>query len=235
MSWKHTITLNVAFAMSVMRTERVRQVAEMFGVGLDDKQFTIYDNLQFEIEQGDVFYITGESGSGKSIALRETARQLATAGLKVGSIGLASDGVLSQLFDPNLPLVDQLAPNGDMQEAIRLLSLGGINDANLVIRRPGELSDGQKYRLLLAYMLSSDADVWVADEFGAVLDRNTAKAISYQLQQAARRAGKTLIVATTHGDLVEDLNPSLILEKYYGEKVEIVRNDAETRSERAGE
>ena len=95
------------------------------------------------------------------------------------------------------------------QEAIRLLSIAGLSDAYLYIRKPAELSDGQRYRFRLAKLIEENADVWVADEFGAVLDRVTAKIVAWNLAKTARALGKTLIVATTHTDLVEELAPSL--------------------------
>ncbi len=50
----------------------------------------------------------------------------------------------------------------------------------MFIRKPNELSDGQRYRFCLAKLIESKAKVWVADEFLAVLDRTTAKVISLQ-------------------------------------------------------
>ena len=48
------------------------------------------------------------------------------------------------------------------------------------------------------------------DEFAACLDRDTAKIIAFNLQKIARQQGKAVIAATTHNDLVEDLNPSVL-------------------------
>jgi ABC-type ATPase with predicted acetyltransferase domain len=63
----------------------------------------------------------------------------------------------------------------------------------------------------------------VADEFLAVLDRVTARVIAFNLQKIARKNGATLMVATTHTDMVEDLAPNLYINKRYREKIEIVR------------
>jgi ABC-type ATPase with predicted acetyltransferase domain len=63
--------------------------------------------------------------------------------------------------------------------------------------------------------------VWVADEFMAVLDRTAAKVIAFSLQKTARKAGATVIVATTHTDMVPDLAPTLYIEKRYREKLRI--------------
>ena len=100
------------------------------------------------------------------------------------------------------------------------------------MRKPAELSDGQRYRFRLAKAIETGADVWVADEFLAVLDRTAAKVIAFSVQKAARRAGATVIVATTHTDMVPDLHPNLKIEKRFREKVRVeVFTDAAARAD----
>jgi len=202
-----------SFRTRVARSERVLAMAEAFGLGLEEKEFHVFQNLPIEIDRGDVVYITGQSGSGKSQLLRELTRQMREEGLVVADI--------DQVKLEDQALIDQIGAN--MQEAIELLSRAGINDAYLAIRRPEELSDGQRYRLRLAKLMESNADVWVADEFGAVLDRETAKVVSYNAQKLARARGVTLMVATTHTDLVEELAPTITVTKRFQERVNIVR------------
>lgn len=206
--------LDKRFTATVSRTDRVLEIAEAFGLGLDDKEFVIFDNQPLEVQQGDVVYITGQSGSGKSLALRELKTQMATEGLSVADIDEVP-------LDRDKPLIDQIGKN--TAEALSLLSIAGLNDAYLFVRKPQELSDGQRYRFRLAKIIESGAKVWVADEFLAVLDRTTAKVIAFNLQKVARKVGATLMVATTHTDMVEDLAPNLYIEKRYREKIEIVR------------
>lgn len=45
------------------------------GWALDAKEFVVFDNTPIEIEQGDIVYITGQSGGGKSTLLRKLAEQ----------------------------------------------------------------------------------------------------------------------------------------------------------------
>ena len=63
--------------------------------------------------------------------------------------------------------------------------------------------------------------MWVADEFLAVLDRATAKVIAFNLQKVARSVGATVLVATTHSDMVADLAPTVTIDKRYREKIDI--------------
>ena len=200
-----------AFSSSVERTPRVLEVAEAFGLGLTDKQFVIYDNLAIDIEGGAVVYITGQSGSGKSLLLKDLSAQMGGAGLVVAD--------LNQVVLDERPVIEQVGRT--TQDATRLLALAGISDAWIYIRKPSELSDGQRYRLKLAKVIESGAQVWIADEFGAVLDRTTAKVIAFNLQKTARAAGATLMVATTHTDLKAELGPSLTITKRFRERVEV--------------
>lgn len=75
--------INVSFQTRVNKTTRTLEIAESFGLGLDEKEWTLYDNLELEVKQGDVVYITGQSGSGKSVVLRELQRQMKDEGLSV--------------------------------------------------------------------------------------------------------------------------------------------------------
>lgn len=202
------------FKSNIDRSDRVLEIAEAFGLGLDDKEFVVFDQQKLEIKQGDVVYVTGQSGSGKSTVLRELVDQMSAAGLKVADI----DQV--ELLDK--PLIDQIGKT--TSEALGYLSIAGLNDAYLFIRRPKELSDGQRYRFRLAKIIESGAAVWSADEFLAVLDRTTAKVIAFNLQKMARKMGATLIVATTHTDMVNDLAPNLFIDKRYREKIEIIQS-----------
>jgi len=209
-----TFTIDKRFATAVTRTDRVLEIAEAFGLGLDDKEFVVFDNQPIDIEQGDIVYVTGQSGACKSTVLRELVSQMELDEYKV----VCLDDV--PLLD--CPLIDQIGKT--TTEALNFLSIAGLNDAYLFIRKPSELSDGQRYRFRLAKIIESGANVWVADEFLAVLDRVTAKVLAYNLQKIARKVGATVIVATTHADMVADLAPSLVIEKRYREKVRIVRN-----------
>lgn len=199
------------FDCRVARSARVLECAEAFGMGLQDKEFVIYDNLELEVNPGDIVYITGQSGSGKSLLLRELQSQMEnTANIDQVEI------------DETKAIIDQVGK--DTNQAINMLTLAGLNDAFLFIRKPQELSDGQLYRFRIAKLLESNASVWVADEFGAVLDRTTAAMVAFNLQKQARSVGATVIVATTHKDLKEELGPNVYVDKEYHESIKVEVN-----------
>lgn len=191
-------------------SSRVVNVAESFGLGIEEqKPFVLYDNVELNIEQGDIVYITGDSGGGKSVLLRELKQMMN--GVSPEDVEIIKDK----------PIIDTLGEN--VEEALHLLGFVGLSDAFVCLRYYDQLSDGQKSRYLLAKMLETKAEALFIDEFCALLDRETAKVVSYSMQKVCRKTNRTLIVATTHNDLVKDLNPSLKITKFFGDVVKTER------------
>jgi ABC-type lipoprotein export system ATPase subunit/GNAT superfamily N-acetyltransferase len=195
-------------------TERVVGVAEGFGLGLDQWQkFVIYDNMELKIGPQDIVYITGDSGSGKSALLKALEKDIRQ------DMGLSSINIAEIKPEPNKPLIETVGES--LEEALELLSKVGLNDAFLFLRSYKQLSDGQKYRYKIAKMIESDAQFWIMDEFAATLDRDTAKIVAFNLQKLARQQGKAVLAATTHTDLLEDLNPSVHIHKRFGKEIAV--------------
>jgi ABC-type ATPase with predicted acetyltransferase domain len=107
------------------------------------------------------------------------------------------------------------------EEAMALLGVVGLSEAFIMLRKYKELSEGQKYRYKLAKMIALDGDSYFIDEFGATLDREMAKVLAFCLQKWARRNNKMVVAATTHKDLIEDFNPSILLDKKFGQSTQI--------------
>lgn len=197
-------------------SERVLRVAEMFGIGVDEgHEVVLYEGLELEIRGGDVVYITGPSGCGKSVLLRAVASQMAER-LAAGEREAGDpEGPLAWLQEADVEgdaaVIDRFElPVG---ETLRLLSVAGLSDAFAVLRRPSELSDGQRYRYRLARVLAGGARTVVIDEFCSMLDRRTAKALAHRLRKYADRTGTTFLVATAHEDLAEDLAADVVVRK----------------------
>ena len=69
------------------------------------------------------------------------------------------------------------------------------------------------------------------DEFAACLDRDTAKIIAFNMQKIARQQSKAVIAATTHSDIQNDLKPSVLVRKRFGEEIQISYYPNETAAE----
>jgi ABC-type lipoprotein export system ATPase subunit/GNAT superfamily N-acetyltransferase len=193
----------------------VVSVAEGFGLGLDQwEKFVIYDNVELKIGPTDIVYITGDSGSGKSVLLRALEKDIKQ------DMGLSTINIADIQPDLNRPLIETVGKT--LEEGLELLSKVGLNDAFLFLRTYEQLSDGQKYRYKIAKMMESKAQFWIMDEAMATLDRDTAKIVAFNLQKLARQQGKAVLAATTHTDLLENLNPSVHIHKRFGKEICVV-------------
>ncbi|MEM2211556.1 MAG: hypothetical protein QXK35_07140 [Nitrososphaerales archaeon] len=212
-----------SFTTRSIITKRTIEISEAFGLGIDEeKVFDVYKGFIIEINPGDVIYITGDSGGGKSTLLKELADQMS-------NCDEFKEVLIDKFIEPIIiktladkPIIDCVGK--DTSEAINILSMAGLNDAFLFLRKYSELSDGQKYRFRIAWMMDqSNIKTWVFDDFTALLDRITARVVAYCVQKLARRLGKTLLIATTHKDLLEDLNPNIHIDKRFGSEVYVKR------------
>jgi len=185
-------------------------VAEAFGLGVDKSRTQIlYDNIRLHIGPQDIVYITGESGSGKSVLLKQLEKLLTPNVFDIRDIHV----------DHNKPLIDTVGKT--VEEGLELLSRVGLNDAFLFIRKYSQLSDGQKYRYRIAKLIGTNTQYWVMDEFCSTLDRDTAKIVAYNVQKLARQERKAVLAATTHTDLFQDLKPSIHIHKRFGKEVKV--------------
>jgi ABC-type transport system involved in cytochrome c biogenesis ATPase subunit len=202
-------TFNISYETHTKITPRSLVVAEAFGLGIDEAQkFKVLD-AELKISPRDIVYITGDSGSGKSVLLRAIRADLGDEAVDLSEVAV----------DPDKPLIETVGAT--VEEGLELLSKVGLNDAFLFLRTYNQLSDGQKYRYRIAKLIESGKQWWLMDEFAACLDRDTAKIIAYNLQKSARQQGKAVIAATTHSDLQEDLKPSVLVRKRFGEEIQI--------------
>jgi ABC-type ATPase with predicted acetyltransferase domain len=186
-------------------------VAKAFGLGISDFQkHVLYDDLELKIGPKDIVYLTGDSGSGKSVLLDAIVRDL-----KPQEAARMSNVEI----DPEKPLTDTVGSS--VKEGLKLLSKMGLNDTFLFVRRYSQLSDGQKYRYRLAKLIENGSQWWIMDEFCATLHRDTAKIVAFNVQKLARKLDKTVVAATTHTDLFEDLAPSIHIHKRFGKEISV--------------
>ena len=225
------------------------KVAEMFGIGLDESyEVTLYNDLRLDVRPGDVVFVTGPSGSGKSVLLARLEEAIRGAWPAARIVSLAQTDL-----PVDRAVIDLMAP--PLAQALHLLSTAGLADAFLLLRRPHELSDGQRYRLRLAWAIEallvegarntrrasaaanqalpgdSPCAVLVADEFCSTLDRLCARAIAYRVRRMADSHGITVLAASAHDDLVEDLAPDVLVVKHEGDRVEVRYADPERNAE----
>ncbi len=172
-------------------------VMDHFGVDFEVGRCVLADQLQLPIEEGDIVAFVGPSGSGKSSLMRGVAAQLSGV-LTIDDLALGVRILVDGLPTP-------------IEESLSLLSSCGLSEAQLLLRTPQELSDGQRYRYRLALGLSRKPQWLVADEFTAALDRALAKTVAFNLRKLALRSGVGFLIATTHEDILDDLQPNVLV------------------------
>ena len=184
-------------------------------------------------------FVTGPSGSGKSTILRLIAEAVAGD----GGVRLIRFDDLPRLSDRALvDCLSEVAGGMGLEGVLRVLSLAGLNDAFVMLRKPSELSDGQRYRLRLAHVLAivgagGGEGRWVVlgDEFGSTLDRLTAAVIAKNVRKwTHRQKNVCFIAATTHDDLLEPLEPDVLVVKEFDECVEVLSRADVRKGEMTG-
>lgn len=188
------------------RSPTARDIALRFGLSIvgDAGQWcTMFDNLCITTTPGHLTAIVGPSGCGKSTLLGVLTR-------------LCPNAIrLDHLKLPATRLVDGLSLPID--DAIRVLARAGLSDAPLMLRRPRELSDGQRYRYRLALAFAHaeklDSPIILADEFLDTLDRATARVLASNVRRWVTQRRIAMIVATSKIDLLRPLRPDTIIEK----------------------
>jgi len=193
-------------------TDRVASVCRLFGLTaetLGDRRFT--HKCRLEINPGDIVYITGPSGAGKTVLFNELEQSIPTADrVNLSEIEMPSDKTLIDCID------------ADLMASLRFLAYAGLNDCYCILNQPGRLSAGEQYRFRLAMALAEGRQFVFADEFCCELDRITATVIASQLHRFAKREGTTFILASSHEDILLDLAPDVLVVKKSSGPAEVI-------------
>jgi uncharacterized protein len=198
---------------SLVRTRNTRKVQHAFGVSRDMLRTTLFSNLSFDINPGDVVLLCGPSGAGKTTLLSLLKQRLTNPdeipGGCHGVIEVPSNTnvrILESLRNSH-PLVNSLG-RVSFEHVLYALNVSGLAEAHLYVKRFRELSNGQRYRAMVAKLIASGADIWIADEFCATLDPITANIVSRNLRRCAKRLGVTVVLAAANwAEFIHELQP----------------------------
>lgn len=207
--------LSVSYSSFVARTKKTQTVQKAFGVTPGSVKATVIRNVDLTIKPKQIVLIAGASGSGKTTLidlLRDRGQSRANMVLE-GRCFVSKDaniGVLQPLRS-KAPII-QLVGGNDTRRALHVLNIAGLTEAFLYFKTFAELSAGQRYRFMLAKLIDSGANLWLADEFCSTLDEVTASIVAHNLQRHARRMGATVIVAAPHFEtFIRSLKPDRVL------------------------
>lgn len=186
------------------------------------------DQVDLQVEKGDVFGIVGYSGAGKSTLVRTinllqrpTAGSVTVAGqhllnLKPKELRAARKkiGMIFQHF--NLMASRTIAENvayplknsGLSKKAIRdkvnqLLELVGLTDKHQAY--PSQLSGGQKQRVAIARSLANNPEVLLCDEATSALDPKTTLSILKLLKDLNKKLDLTIVIITHEMQVVKEI------------------------------
>ncbi|MBN2211348.1 MAG: ATP-binding cassette domain-containing protein [Sedimentisphaerales bacterium] len=205
-----TYTLEKTFETAVCDSPNVRLLGEFFGLDTQrPRRVTVLEPKHITVNPGDVVFITGSSGGGKSVMLRLLSERMEGA-VHLDNVELPDDR----------PLVDCM--DGPLDEVTCWLSMVGLSDAAAMLHRPCELSEGQRYRLRLALALAKKPKVICIDEFCNSLDRVAAAMVAWSIRKFADKYETTFLVASAHDDILEDLSPDVIVIKHLGGTCDVV-------------
>ena len=186
---------------------------------------TVLSALNLDLSVGQLTCLLGPNGSGKSTLIRTLSgiqKPLSgTVTLEGQSINHMSQKERAQKL--SLVLTDRLAPGNLTAYALVSLGrfpytswMGSLNDSDKQLiqwamevtgtvgfanRHVGELSDGEKQKVMIARALVQDTDIIILDEPTAHLDSPNRIEIFHLLNQLTTKAGKTILVSTHEIDM----------------------------------
>ena len=196
----------------------------------------VLSQFSLQVGQGEIVVLLGESGSGKTTALRLIN------GLTMPDDGeVAVEGTLTRDWDAielrrhigyvlqddglfphfsvaqNIAIVPQLVGWDDAKieaRAAEMLELVNLPPAEFAHRFPSQLSGGQRQRVGIARALAADQSILLLDEPFGRLDPLTREKLRDDFAQLCRELGKTALFVT------HDLREALLL----GDKIALLRD-----------
>ena len=200
---------------------------------------TILNNINFEVEKGEVVSLIGPSGSGKSSILRSivdlediTSGEILIEGynikdkkndINIKKEMLLKTGMVFQTFNlfPNmtvrcnivktLKLVKKNTEEEANIKAKKMLELVGLIDK--LDSYPSELSGGQKQRVAIARALSLEPDIMLFDEPTSALDPELVKEVLDIIRKLKKQKITMLIVSHEMNFVKEISDKIIVLEK----------------------
>ena len=205
----------------------IRGVSLVYNQGKQN-EFCALKNINLDINDGELVILKGVSGSGKSTLLsliallqKPTSGEILIDGTNIAKL---PDAFCSEFRHKRLGLVFQnfnlieglsvyenlLAPfaltnfkanvrEEMIKKALELANISHKRDENV-----SNLSGGERQRCAVARALSMDADIILADEPTANLDRQNARAFLGLLESF--KALKKSVIVATHDSIFDELN-----------------------------
>lgn len=207
---------------------RIEKLNKIYGKGRRGAQVTALQDINLEIEDGDIYGIIGLSGAGKSTLVRcinllerptsgsvyidgedltkVTNKRLLEIRRNIGMI-FQNFRLLQQrtIFENvRFPLEIAGIKGGEaanrVRELLKIVGLSGRENAY-----PSQLSGGQCQRVAIARALATNPKYLLCDEATSALDPTTTQAILTLLRRVHEELGVTIVVVTHEMKVVESI------------------------------
>ena len=217
--------LSVALRYRLPNTPHVRAVMDCFGLKGEELVTKLLSNVNIDASGGNIIFVSGPSGSGKSILLQALDPNFSSPLVDV-QFGPQSDLAYSAGWIQNLPndipLIQYFAERWGIERAIAALNQAGLSEAFVYLKPYQLLSRGQRYRARLAELALRPEQVWLIDEFCADLDPLAARIVAGNLRKHVIKYQRIAIVAAAnHDHYLDALRPTRVLRLRQGAKPEV--------------
>lgn len=201
---------SVELTYQVYRTKLTHEIEKAFSIPLDTLVEPVFKGINLSIDPGEIWMVTGISGTGKSTFLRLLAGNISPAS---GTLSIPANAKIAELepIRSKRPLIEVFSA-GDVRRGLSLLNSVGLSEAFLYVKPYQVLSSGQKYRAMLAYLISKNSNLWLIDDFCENLDPITSNLIAKNLSKLANKCQITVILtAADYSRFLNALKPDKIL------------------------
>ncbi|XOQ44007.1 MAG: Methionine import ATP-binding protein MetN [Clostridium sp.] len=204
---------------------QIKHLSKKFG---GPNPVTALDDINLEIQSGEIFGIIGLSGAGKSTLVRcmnllekptsgkvivngadltsLSSKELRHARQSIGMIFQGFNLLMQRTALDNVcfPLeLTGMSRTHAREKALPFLKLVGLEDR--ADAYPVQLSGGQKQRVAIARTLVTDPKVILCDEATSALDPTTTQSILSLLKELNQTLGVTIVVITHEMKVVEQI------------------------------
>ena len=205
---------------------QIKHLSKRFGGG--ENEVHALEDINLDIQSGEIFGVIGLSGAGKSTLVRcinllerptegevivdgqdmtrLTEKALRQARKSIGMIFQSFNLLMQRTALDNICFPMELAGTPRREAAARAAELLEVVDlASRAGAYPSQLSGGQKQRVAIARTLATNPKVLLCDEATSALDPKTTRDILRLVQDINRRLGITVVVITHEMKVIEEI------------------------------